>query len=211
MANRLDFYSPSGQRIYEIIQHYGLNKTSFSAKLGMKDNSLIVRVINDPNRSFTVDLIQRIALNFPEVNIRWLVTGEGPMLCNMPVFPDPKFHYIEYYRKDGKEPVDLMRIYGYEDCDRAFDVYGDIMAPKFRSGDVIICKTIPYPGSIAYGEAFLIILNNEIPLIRYIRSEIDTDSIKLGAENPRHEDSVIRKADITRLYIIKGVVRRESF
>lgn len=208
MANRLGVFSPSGQRIEEIIQHYRLNKTSFSAKIGLKENSLIVRIINDPNRSFTVDLLQRIALNFPEVNIRWLITGEGEMICKQPI---PDNHYIEYYRKDSKEPVDKMKIYGYDDCDKAFDVFGDIMAPKFRSGDIIICKTIPYPGPIAYGEAFLIILNDEIPLIRYIRSEVDTDSIKLGAENPRHEDSTIHKADITRLYIIKGVIRRESF
>jgi hypothetical protein len=37
-----------GGRIMEIINHYGLNKNSFSMRVGLKSNAYIVRIVNDP-------------------------------------------------------------------------------------------------------------------------------------------------------------------
>jgi hypothetical protein len=48
-------------------------------------------------------------------------------------------------------------------------------------------------------------------MIRYIKNEVDSETIKLGVENTRYEDTTMRKADIERLCIIKGAIRREAF
>jgi phage repressor protein C with HTH and peptisase S24 domain len=113
-------------------------------------------------------------------------------------------------KKDGSEPADFLRIGGYEDCDTAFDVYGDMMAPRFRGGDVVICKTIEVSSIVRFGESY-VIFSHGVPMIRYIKNEVDSETIKLGVENTRYEDTTMRKADIERLCIIKGAIRREAF
>jgi hypothetical protein len=208
MTHRFNENDSPGSRINAIIQYYRMNKNSFSIKIGMKDNSLITKIVNDPTRLFSVDILQRIANSFPDINMRWLVLGEGEMLLKTG-FADPKYNNIKYF-KNTPDPVDYLRIAGYEDCDTAFDVYGDMMAPKFRNGDIIICKEKQLSDLTRFGEAYLIV-SHEAPMYRYIKNEIDSETIKLGAENPRYEDTVMRKSEIQRLYIIKGVIRREAF
>jgi hypothetical protein len=156
----------------------------------------------------TLEMIQRIAQAFPDLNLKYLILEEGEITYKSK-FPDPKLHYISYYKGNEKEPTDLMRIYGYDDCDSAFDVYGDIMAPRYRAGDIILCKVLDL-SNIQFGEAYLIIAR-KIPYLRYIKSEIDEEAFKVGAESPRHEDAPMLKKEIEKLYIIKGVIRREAF
>ena len=200
---------PVGERLMTIIKHYGLNKNTFSLKLGMVNNSLIVRIINDAWRGASLDLLQKVLIEFPEVNARWLVMGEGDML-DKPDFPDPKLHYIQYYKDQMQEPVDLFRLAGYEDCDFAFDVVGDSMTPRYQTGDVVVCKEVDIYGPLRIGEAYRFI-SKDIPFIRFIKNEIDAETLKLGAENQRHEDTTIRKTDISRLWLIKGSIRREAY
>jgi len=208
MTNKTVQIDPVGERLDAIIRHYRLNKNTFSKMIGLSDNSLISRIINDPKRGMTLELIKRIAIAFPDVNLKWLITNEGEIVSKSE-FPDPKLHYVKYYKGIDQEPVDLMRIHGYDDCDFAFDVYGDIMAPRYRAGDIIICKGLDMP-KVQFGEAYLII-TRKIPYLRYIKGEIDTETFKMGAENPRHEDTPLLKKDIEKLFIIKGVIRREAF
>lgn len=202
--------SPVGERIWAIINHYRLNRNSFSVKLELSNNSGIVRILNDPDpsRGVSFELLQKIAQHFPEVSLRWFVLGEGEMLKD-DKFPDPQLHYIKYYHDRGGEVTDLLRVYGYSDCDIAFDVFGDAMAPKFRQGDMILCKTVPFPGELIFGEAYLMI-SHDRPLLRYIKSETG-EVLKLGAENPRYDESLIKISEVQSLYIIKGLVRREAF
>ncbi len=205
--------STIGERIMMIIMHYGLNKNSFSIKIGLSGNSLIVRIVNDPEAGISLTLTQKILTTFSEINPEWFVMGTGSMLRDEQ-FPNLKIHFIKYYREfTGKmngDPTDLLRMTGFEDCDVAFDVVGSGMSPKYRTGDIIICRKEDVNGKIKFGEAFLIISDGE-PLIRYIKSKIDEIGFKLGAEDARYEESTIDLKDIQSLYLIKGLVRKEVF
>ena len=200
--------SPIGERLDAIIEHFEINKNTFAKMIGLSDNSLISRIINEPKRGVSLDMLQKIGKAFPDINMRWLVLNEGEMLLK-PAFPDPKLHYIEYYKGCEEEPVDLLRLYGYDDCTYACDVFGDIMAPKYRPGDIVLCKKINTDDPIRFGDAYLLIFN-KVPNIRYIKSEVD-GTFKLGAESPRYEDITVAKSDVERLCLIKGVIRREVF
>lgn len=208
MTDNLNEISPIGERIRAIIKYYKLNKNSFSKILGLNDNSLINRIVNDPNRGTSLDMIQKIAINFPDISLKWLILEKGNMVAKGGL-PDPEYHYIKYFKGHNSEPADLLRVHGYDDCDSAFDVFGDIMAPKYRAGDIIICKEIKEPSTIQNGEAYLIIARS-VPSIRYIKSETD-DGYKLGAESGRVEESIVRKENVDKLYMIKGVIRREAY
>jgi hypothetical protein len=73
-----------GGRMMMIIRHYGLNRNSFALKIGMNNNSLIVRITNNPEMGTSLDMIQKILNAFPEVNPAWFVMGRGEMLIHTP-------------------------------------------------------------------------------------------------------------------------------
>lgn len=204
-----DLNSYPGGRVMMIIKHYGLNRNSFSLKIGMGSNSLITRLTNSPDMGMHLELIQKILRACPEINPEWFILGEGDMLKGKG-FPDKRTHYIKYCKVHSDEPFDLMRITGFEDCDYAFDLVGTGMTPRYRSGDILICKSVDLTDKVIYGEAYMIVADHSI-ILRYIKSKIEETGYKLGAEDARYEDSSIDLKDIQHLYLAKGVVRKELF
>ncbi len=68
-----------GERIALLIKELGLNKNSFSKEIGLKNNSTITNIINNPNRSPSYDVIFRILSKYHMLNVRWLIAGQGQM------------------------------------------------------------------------------------------------------------------------------------
>ena len=197
-----------GGRIMKIIKHYGLNRNSFSLRIGMTNNSLVTRITNNPDMGMALDLIQKILRTFPDVSAEWFILGRGGMLKSKS-FPDPKLHYIKYM-KGEEQPHDLMRITGFDDCDYAFDLIGAGMSPRYNPGDVLICKEVDKESKdIIYGEAYLMVISEQKRILRYIKGLKDDNTYKLGAEDPRYEDSIITRDEIKDLFLIKGLVRKE--
>ena len=71
--------SQVGDRIALLIKELGLNKNSFSKQIGLKNNSTITNIINNPDRSPSYDVIFRIVSRWEHLNIRWLIAGQGEM------------------------------------------------------------------------------------------------------------------------------------
>ena len=71
--------SEIGERIHLLIKELGLNKNSFSKAIGLKNNSTITNIINNPKRSPSYDVIFRILTRYDQLNVRWLIAGQGQM------------------------------------------------------------------------------------------------------------------------------------
>ncbi len=69
------------ERIKMIIDYYGENKNTFSKKIGLSNNVTIGRIINE-NRKPSYEILSKIATNYPEINTKWLLVGEGEMINN---------------------------------------------------------------------------------------------------------------------------------
>lgn len=204
------------QRLMELIIALGMNKNSFAMKIGLSDNATIVRIVNDPARGASYPILRAIFTTFPEVNPRWLILGEGEM------FEKDEWRkrrlYTMYYKLSSfslehfsindppPDPIDIMRIHGYYDCEVAFDVFGDSMEPRFNNGDLILCRIMTPGTPIIFGEAYILQTNHDAPL-RYIKGETDTH-YKVSAESKRIDDALIKKDDVIRFFKIRGVIRR---
>ena len=68
-----------GERIALLIKELGLNKNSFSREIGLKNNSTITNIINNPKRSPSYDVMLRILSKYHQLNVRWLIAGQGQM------------------------------------------------------------------------------------------------------------------------------------
>jgi hypothetical protein len=77
------------ERVSIVMNHYGLNKNSFSKEIGIKNNVAIGRIINEKRKPIRATL-EKIVNRFPEINLDWLLTGNGDMLIDKPNVEVPK-------------------------------------------------------------------------------------------------------------------------
>ena len=202
-----------GERIKILMRHYGLNKNSLTVKLGMSSNSVIGRIVNDPDRAPSFEILKEILIKHPMVNARWFVTGEGDMFSREVMsIQKGEISYFklmagsEFPDIDGKATAVLI-VNGFTDCEYAFDVFGDSMAPRFRSGDIVLCAGVDKP--IQLGEPYFIV-SQGIPHVRTVKG-VNDNSYKLSAENNRFDDYELRKEDVEFIFPVKGVIRREVY
>lgn len=66
-------------RIKDIIAYTGLNSASFADELGIQKSS-ISHIVNGRNNP-SIDFIAKLTARYPEINSRWLITGDGEMLA----------------------------------------------------------------------------------------------------------------------------------
>ncbi len=71
------------ERIEKVIEHFGLNKNSFSREIGLSNNVTIGRIIKQ-KRNPSYGTLRKITNRFPEINYEWLLTGHGEMIKSRP-------------------------------------------------------------------------------------------------------------------------------
>jgi len=66
------------QRVQQLLQHYGLNASSATQKLGYSTTSKLYNILkgSEPSYPTLVDFLKL----WPEVSAEWLMLGQGPML-----------------------------------------------------------------------------------------------------------------------------------
>ena len=122
----------------------------------------------------------------------------------MPMFNDSKeipTFYIDYQH--------------FNDCTAYLPVVGDSMYPRYASGEIVAVKQIFNKEIIQWGEAYLVICNDNADNLRTIKlvhpSEKDESKIILRASNPNYKgDTPINKDDIISMFIIKGKITRNQ-
>lgn len=97
-------------RIKEILEHYKISASKFAETLNTQPSS-ISHILSGRNKP-SVDLLEKIALNFNRINMSWLVTGNGDMLTkeNIPYFEDeltapPLPHNIKLKKEEKSEDL----------------------------------------------------------------------------------------------------------
>lgn len=114
------------------------------------------------------------------------------------VFQDPPEYYVNY------RP--------FNDCDAYLPIYGDSMSPKFTSGEIIIVKEIRNRDIIQWGEAYLVVTDeqaNNITTVKLLFEHPNPEKIVLRSLNPEFKgDTVIQRGGIKRIFLVKGKVTR---
>lgn len=68
-----------GERFALVLKKKGITQKSFSKRAKYSEQA-ISKLIKGQTQSPKADLIAEIAVLFPDVNLRWLIIGEGEML-----------------------------------------------------------------------------------------------------------------------------------
>ena len=69
------------KRFSILLEELGENKNSLSKKMGL-NNSTIGKIVNG-DRQPSYQILHKFSETFPNVNLNWLITGEGNMMNNV--------------------------------------------------------------------------------------------------------------------------------
>lgn len=83
------------ERLIAFIDYKGITKNKFETLC-----SLSKRYVSNISRSISPDVAERISLTFPDLNMGWVMTGEGEMLKTKPEKPAETISI----------PIDVLRL-----------------------------------------------------------------------------------------------------
>lgn len=72
------------QRVKEFLESEALSQKEFCQKTGYSENNLS-NFLTGKTKLPRIDLLEAIAIHFPHVNLKWILTGEGEMSENRAV------------------------------------------------------------------------------------------------------------------------------
>lgn len=167
------------------------------------------------------DKLAIIREKFPDLNIGWLLTGEGEMLKEAADVTIPS-HRIRYWvdvdaTAGGVTQFDDMMssqyidlaIPEFSDCTDAVNLYGDSMLPLYKSGQIIILKEWK-ESFIDYGNVYLVVTKKGNRMVKYLRKGSDADHVLCVSENKEFDSFEILVDDILRLYLVKGGISKNT-
>jgi DNA-binding Xre family transcriptional regulator len=104
-----NFKSKILRRIEKIMRHYSLSTKEFSFKTGIQKST--VDVMTKSDQCITLSMFSQICAVFPQINVRWLLLGEGDFLIETinDKLPDNKLK-INILVENFKIPLEIERI-----------------------------------------------------------------------------------------------------
>ena len=100
-----------------------------------------------------------------------------------------------------------MMIPGFEDCEVALNVGGDSMYPELKSGQIVALKEWR-ESYIEYGHTYLVVTKHNHRMIKRLRRAADAEEVTCESANSLYDTFQIKRADILKLFLVKGHIER---
>ena len=207
------------ERLITYLKHKNISFSEFGRVVGVSN-----AYVTSMRKSIQPDKIESIALNYKDMNIDWLLTGEGSMLkgespapapaCSVPLIPVeaiaglPAGDTLSITAEDCEQYhiPDFQRI-GVEYLIR---VSGSSMYPKYSNGDLLACRRVSDILFFQWGKVYVIDSSQGALVKRVFPDPKSDDYILLVSDNKeKYPPFSIPKTDIRSLSIVVGVVRLE--
>lgn len=157
-------------RLTAYLRYKGINKSEFGRIIGVSN-----AYISSIRKSIQPDKAEKIALSFPDLDIAWLMTGEGEMIKSntgqdfddkpqeevhgtvVPLLPilahggkltDFECSISRYECEKVVSPIDGV--------DLAITISGDSMAPEYPSGSSVLIKKVNEKAFIEWGKVYVL-------------------------------------------------------
>ena len=212
-------------RIKLFREYLGIGQTAFEVNIG------VARGYFSNVKTLGSDRILRIHTKYPELNIEWLVTGNGEMIKNAEREQktiEISESAISETKRKGALIYDIDATCGLSGRDIEFTdekvigsidapeinsdskiifATGDSMLPLIASGDRVVIRKIERWDYFNYGQVYLIITNEYRLIKRVRRHPKDADNlILLRSENPNYDDIDLPKREIIHLFIVENIL-----
>lgn len=89
-----NFTSEMQERLSRLAEALGISNRELSRRIGKSDNYIATM-----NKDITVGVVNNIYIEFPQVNLLWLITGKGDILLKEPLTEE----LSDYIQRENKE------------------------------------------------------------------------------------------------------------
>lgn len=201
-------------RVSEVLKYLGLNVNRASKYLGVPQRTLNRQVNEGGNIS--MEIVNAILNNVPEISPAWLIAGDGPMLLGdiAPKAPGLPFYddlplsagLRDSFDPANEKPSAYISI-PTSSADFYFPVSGSSMEPEFNDGDIVGVKRVDCTEGIVHGAVYMVVTNENRMIKRCYHDNNDPNLI--WCVSPNYPSFPINKNDVCALF--KVVSRIETF
>jgi hypothetical protein len=215
------------ERLRQFVKYKGMGRNRFEEFVGISSG-----YISTKSPSVGSEIIEKIVHFYPDLNIEWLVTGNGEMIKNPFRNESETFNYrslvyapligrhvqAEYLdHQDNKPYIDALPVFpvivehqgkGAVCFEMRDDSMNDGTVNSYMPGDILICQEITHRLSrqkLYFNtlQTFVIVHREDGILVKQITIyDGEKGEITVHSLNPLYEDRPIRLNDIRKLFSI---------
>lgn len=226
-------YTNIKERVLYFAKNQGISIEPFLENIGMTYGSFKGKA---KEGSLNSTAIEEIYTKHPNINLEWLLTGNGEMLKDggqtqvfklrndrtvknqqIPLYDiEASAGLVQLFQDSNSvTPIDTISIPNLPKCDGALYIVGDSMYPLLKSGDIVMYKQVhDLPNDFFWGEMYLVHIDMDgdtYTTVKYIqRSDVGPDYIKLVSYNQHHSPKDIHLSRIRVAALVKASVRVNS-
>ena len=217
------------ERLKEFIDFKHISISAFEKSVGL-GNATFSKTLK-VGGAIGTDKLEKILNVYPDINVDWLISGEGDMLNSIKeIAPTEDFSLptdrhvssqdiplygldaaaglVAIFNSTAVEPTDYLRIPNLPPVDGALYVRGESMSPLLKSGDIVIFKKKALSlDSIIWGEIYILSFDldgDTYTSVKYIRKSDTPGCVRLVSYNPDFAPKDIPLTSITALALVKA-------
>ena len=217
------------ERLKEFIDFKHISISAFEKSVGL-GNATFSKTLK-VGGAIGTDKLEKILNVYPDINVDWLISGEGDMLNSIKeIAPTEDFSLptdrhvssqdiplygldaaaglVAIFNSTAVEPTDYLRIPNLPPVDGALYVRGESMSPLLKSGDIVIFKKKTLSlDSIIWGEIYILSFDldgDTYTSVKYIRKSDTPGCVRLVSYNPDFAPKDIPLSSITALALVKA-------
>ena len=202
-------------RVLEFIKAEEISVKRFETRASLSNGA--VSKMGDNTRRKILD---KIVSAYPQLNMNWLLTGEGEMLSKNE--PKPEISYtdgVPYYDEmfecgfnelvapNSESPEYLIKMPGYEKATLWCNASGASMEPEISNGDIIAMRRIEDFSFLPFGDIYGIITTNGMRTIKRLGRSSDPTCYRLIPTNKEYDEQDIPKSMIQIVYRVLGAMK----
>lgn len=214
------------ERITKFLELKGLSQRKFETEVGLS-NGYLNSLRNAPG----ADKMQRIIDTYPELNLDWLLTGEGDMLKSSGVDSTAIDSYemqravsynqgVPYYDVDfllgfdeletpaTQAPEYLINIPRYNNATLWCNASGDSMYPEICNGDIVALQRVEDFRFLPFDNVYAFITTNDMRTIKRIGRGSTPQSYRLIPTNKDYEEQDLPFEMIRQVYKVVGCLKQ---
>lgn len=203
------------ERLNAFLRHKEVNNSEFGRAIGVSS-----AFVSSIRKSIQPDKIEKIKSTFPDLNIGWLLTGEGEMIedtthtATAPISATNSTDSIYIIpllpiSAQGGSLNDFVVSVKESDCEKiispikgadyAISVAGDSMAPEYPSGSQILIKRINEKAFIDWGRVYVLDTCNGT-VIKQLFPSKKSEMVLCKSINPKFPPFEVSLADVYGVY-----------